>query len=656
VVFPDAAYHPFDETALEPMTHTQSVGRRSITRVTLMLTAGPLATIALSAPLEELKRMSLEQLLQVEVTLASRSGQPASEAAAAIQVITSEDIRRSGARSIPEALRLASNLEVAQSGSRSWAISARGFNAPFSNKLLVLMDGRSVYTPLFSGVFWDMQDTPLEDIERIEVISGPGATLWGANAVNGIINIVTKNAHDTRGMLATVSAGGEERAHASIRFGDRVGDDGSYRIYAKYLDRDDSELADGTDAQDAWNSAQVGFRFDRGGQDHSFTLQGDVYDGTAEQFLGEDGTQSGANLLARWTRAGQDGQRLQIQSYFDHTHTFAPGDYGDDLDTLDVDLQYEWPAAEHHRLMAGGSYRFTRNEVDNLPGGIAFLPAELDLHLAGVFIQDEISLAQHAKLTIGSKFEHNDYTGLEVQPSVRASYNAGRQFFWGALARAVRTPSRIDRHLYFPGTPPFLFAGGPEFDSEKVITAELGWRRSFGDDAFISATVYSSEYDDIRTTSASPPFVTRNDAEGRIYGLELDGAWQVTANWRIRAGYSLIKDSIGVKEGREDFFQGRGELFDPQQQVQVRSSLNISPSLEWDVALRYIDKVENEARGFDTIPDYFGLDTRVGWQMTERFELAIVGQNLLSDRHPEFGFRYVERAAYAKLIWRKAAH
>jgi iron complex outermembrane receptor protein len=655
VVFPDAGYHQFDETTLDSMTHAQSVSRRSLTRAAFMLSAGPMVTVALSAPIDELKRMSLEQLLQVEVTLASRSGQPASEAAAAIQVITGEEIRRSGARSIPEALRLATNLEVARSGSRSWAISARGFNAPFSNKLLVLIDGRSVYTPLFSGVFWDMQDTLLEDVERIEVISGPGATLWGANAVNGIINIVTKNAHDTRGMLATVSAGNEERAHASIRFGDTAGVDGSYRIYAKYFSRDDSELADRSDAQDAWRSAQVGFRFDRGGEDRSLTLQGDAYDGTAEQFLGQDSTQSGANLLARWNLERQGGQRLQVQSYFDHTHTFAPGDYGDDLDTVDVDLQYEWPATERHRLMAGGGYRFTRNEVDNLPGGIAFLPAKLDLHLVSAFIQDEISLAQHVKITIGSKFEHNDYTGLEVQPSVRGSYDAGRQFFWGALSRAVRTPSRIDRHLYFPGTPPFLFAGGPDFDSEKVVTAEVGWRRTLGIDAFISATVYSSEYDDIRTTSANPPLVTQNDAEGRIYGLELEGAWQVTADWRLRAGYTLIRDSIGVKEGREDFFQGRGELFDPQQQAQVRSSLDISPSLEWDVALRYVDKVENEARGFDTIPDYLGLDTRLGWQMTEQFELAIVGQNLLSDRHPEFGFRYVERAAYAKLIWRGAA-
>ncbi len=612
---------------------------------------------ALAAPevdeVAALKNLSLEQLMELEVQSVSRSAQPAGEAPAAIHVITQAHIRRSGARSIPEALRLAPNLQVAQTGARSWAISARGFNAPFSNKLLVLMDGRTVYSPLFSGVFWDVQDTVLEDVDRIEVISGPGATLWGANAVNGIINIVTKDASETQGMLLSAGGGNEERAFGSIRYG---GGDGEkhYRVYAKYFDRDDALLADGAAALDGMRSVQAGFRFDRGSAETVlFTLQGDVYDGAGQQAFAADSSLSGGNLLARWTYGISSTERLQIQAYYDHTHQFNPGDFGDDLDTFDLDAQYELALGARHRLMMGAGYRFTHDDVDNLPGSIAFLPAKLDLHLFSAFVQDEISLLdERMQITLGAKFEHNEYTGLEIQPSVRAGWSLQPHFLWAAVSRAVRTPSRIDRHLYFPAQPPFLFSGGRGFDSESVVAYEIGWRTRAAEGLLLSESAFFNDYDDIRTSSPAPPFIVENNAQGEIYGLELEATWQATEKWRLQAGYTLLEEDMRVKPGREDLYLGQGELFDPPWQFQLHSSLDVSSDLEFDVWLRHVDRVSNVARGFETVPDYTSLDVRVGWAATSHIELALVGHNLLDERHLEFGFRRIERSVLGKVTWR----
>jgi iron complex outermembrane recepter protein len=637
----------------------RTVPRSPLARIGLALIAcailEPTTTVAATATTAAaLKKLSLEELLDIEVELVSRTEQLASGAPAAIHVITEEDIRRSGARSIPEALRLAPNLQVAQAGARSWAISARGFNAPFANKLLVLIDGRTVYSPLFSGVFWDMQDTLLEDIDRIEVISGPGATLWGANAVNGVINIITKQAGDTQDFLLTAASGTEERVQGAIRYGGSAGDDQHYRIYAKYFDRDDSVLASGEDASDGWNSAQVGFRFDRRvGNDESFTVQGDVFDSRAEQVAAPEASQSGGNVLARWTRRIGQGERLQIQAYYDHTHQFAPEDFGDDLDTFDFDAQYERDIGRRQRLMIGAGYRFTRNEVDNLPGGIAFLPPALDRHLFSAFVQDEITLDDdRLKLTIGSKIEHNDYTGFELQPSVRAAWSIAPHVLWASISRAVRTPSRIDTHLFFPAEEPFVFAGGPNFDSEKLIAYESGWRVRLHEDAYVSVAVFFNDYDDIRTTSPQPPFIIENNAAGEIIGVELEATWQVSAAWRLIFGYTLLQEDIDVKPGRADLNGGQGDLYDPEQRLQLRSSVNLSQNIEFDIWMRYVDQIVNMARGFETVPDYVTVDMRIGWSATDSLQLSLVGQDLLEDDHLEFGFRHVERAVYGKAVWR----
>jgi iron complex outermembrane recepter protein len=600
-----------------------------------------------------LKTLTLEELMDIKVTSVSRKLERANDAASAIHVITEEDIRRSGARSIPEALRLAPNLQVAQSNSRSWAISARGFKASFSNKLLVLIDGRSVYSPLFSGVFWDAQDTLLEDIERIEVISGPGATVWGANAVNGVINIITKAAADTQGALVSVGGGTQERLLAGVRYGGQPTDNLAVRVYGKYFDRGSSVFADGQSASDAWYSGQAGFRMDWIGEDSDrVTMQGDVYDGRGGQLDGDDISQAGGNLLARWARRLSDTEQLQIQTYYDRTRQFAPQQFGEELDTLDIDSQYEFTVGERQQLIAGAGYRFTRNDVDNLPESLAFLPARLDRHLFSAFVQDEISLSERIKLTVGSKFEHNDYTAFEIQPSVRVAWSVEANVLWAAISRAVRTPSRFDRDLFFPASPPFILGGGRTFESETLIAYELGWRVQPSSNVLVSVATFFNDYDKIRSTSIALPRVTENNVKAHIWGTEIESTWQVMDAWRLSAGYTLLQEDFDVKPGRVDLNSGQGEAFDPQQQLQVRSSVSLPRGVEFDVAARYVDQVGSTGRGFPITPDYITMDVRVAFALSRALQLSLVGQNLLDDQHPEFGSLEIERSVYAKLTAR----
>jgi iron complex outermembrane recepter protein len=602
-----------------------------------------------------LKTLTLDELANVTVTSASRKDERASAVAAAVFVITEEDIRRSGARSIPEALRLAPNLQVARANARSWAISARGFSAPFSNKLLVLIDGRTVYSPLFSGVFWDAHDTLLEDIDRIEVISGPGATVWGANAVNGVINIITKSAYDTQGVIATVGAGNEERFFTGVRYGGKSGETFRYRSYGKFFDRGDSLLLDGRSGEDSWYLTQAGTRLDwEAGRRDLITVQGDVYSGRSDQLDASQISQSGGNVLTRWTRLlGATGE-LQLQAYYDRTHQFVPDEFGDDLDTLDLDAQYERDIGERHHLMVGAGYRYTHDRVENLPGSIAFLPARLDRHLFSTFVQHDMVVSPDAvKLTIGSKFEHHDYTGLEIQPSGRMAVTRGRHLIWGAISRAVRTPSRFDRDLFFPANPPFVFAGGPTFDSEKLVAYELGWRVVAPASLVISVATFLNNYDDIRSTSLGPPFFTENNVEGDIHGAELQATWQASPRWRLTGGYTVLSEDLRVKPGRADRNLARGETFDPEHQFQVRSSIDLPRDIELDLWTRYVGQIGTTGRGFGVVPDYLTLDARLGWSPIANLQLAIVGQNLLDDRHREFGEREFRRAAYFKVSWRR---
>jgi iron complex outermembrane receptor protein len=472
-----------------------------------------------------LKKLSVEELMNLEVTSVSKRPEKLSATASAIQVITGEDIRRSGATSIPEALRLASNLEVARIDSRQWAITARGFNNTLANKMLVLIDGRTVYTPLYAGVYWDVQDTLLADIDRIEIISGPGATQWGANAVNGVINITTRSARDTQGTALIGASGSELRTLGGLRHGGELSNGLHWRVYGKYFDRDAAVFPNGQDAADVWRMRQGGFRLDSdhpGGSDR-LTVQGDVYDGA----IGQAGTAadeevSGGNLLGRWSRTLADNSDLQLQVYYDRTHRDIPNSIAQRLNTYDLDFQHRLPFGTAHDIVWGLSYRAIEDDIAH-PATLAFLPERVTLHWYGGFIQDEITLLpERLHLTAGTKLEHNDYTGLEVQPSVRLAWQPGTgQTVWSAVSRAVRTPSRVDRDLYAPATPPFTqLQGGPDFASEKLLAYELGYRVQPFQRLALSLATFYHDYDDLRSVEpvnppAAFPIVLANGLQGK---------------------------------------------------------------------------------------------------------------------------------------------
>ena len=618
------------------------------------------------------KKLSLQELMDLEVTSVSRRPEKLSETASAIQVITTDDIRRSGATSLPESLRLADNLNVAQRNSQAWAISSRGFNTELSNKLLVLMDGRTVYSPLFSGVFWDAQDYVLEDIERIEVVSGPGGSLWGANAVNGVINITTKNAKDTQGFYAEGATGTELEGLTSLRYGGVLAPNVYYRIYGKYSERDGGVFADGSAAATDWDREQGGFRIDaEPDPQNSFTVQGDVYGTDEDRPADQLAEMSGGNLLGRWTHTRPDDSELSLQLYYDRTHLFqtvppsafsaVAGRLKDDLDTYDLDFQHRFFVGERHQVVWGFGYRHTHDEVVNAPG-LAFEPARLDHDLYSAFAQDEIVLGRGWALTLGSKVEHNDYTGFELEPNGRLQCNfSPTQMVWGAVSRAVRMPSRIDRDLRQPVSPVIL-AGDNGFVSETVIAYEVGYRAQLGPQVLVSVSVFYNDYDDLRSVSVTPgtiiPLYFDNNLEGETYGVELGTTYEVVKGWRLHGGYTLLREDIRVKPGEADLNNALNETADPRHQFSLRSSWDLPRRVELDAGLRWVDALRINNNGTSaTVPSYCELDVRLAWRPSDNLELALVGQNLLHDQHPEYGVpgpgrEEIERSVYAKATWR----
>jgi iron complex outermembrane receptor protein len=625
----------------------------------------------------ELKQLNVEDLMNVQVTSVARHPERLIEAASAIQVITQEDIRRSGATSIPEALRLADNLQVAQKNSHDWAISSRGFNTALANKLLVMIDGRTVYTPLYSGVFWDVQDYVLADIERIEVISGPGGTLWGANAVNGVINIITKSAKDTQGLYAQAGGGSRPQDFADLRYGGALSPDTQFRIYGKYFDRGSEVLANGDSASDSWRQGRGGFRVDSDASTiDKLTLQGDVYGGHEDQQSGGTSDSSGENVLGRWSRRISDTSDLGLQSYVDRTHTsnpaaaliingleFAgPGIFKDDLTTYDVDFQHRFRIGAANSVVWGWGFRYSHDVVNNAPS-LAFLPPTLDRDLYSIFAQDEIALRPDLSLTLGSKLERNNYTGFEVEPNVRLSWILNsKQALWGAVSRAVRTPSRIDQDFSEAAPPHFVvLEGGSDFKSESVVAYELGYRVQLDQQLSASVSSFFNHYDDIRSTTITPatllPFFFANGLEGDTYGLEFTSNYQVTDTWSLHAGYTLLKEHLHVKPGQVDINDALNETADPQHQFSLRSSLNLPRHMEFDTALRWVDTLHtNNGAVVGTVPSYFEMDSHLAWHASDRLEFALVGQNLLHNRHAEYGFPSparpeIERTAYGKFTW-----
>ncbi len=623
------------------------------------------------------KRLSLEELMHIEVTSVSKRPERLSETASSIQVITAEEIRRSGATTLPEVLRLANNLQVAQQNSHQWAISARGFNTALANKLLVLMDGRSVYTPLFSGVYWDQQDYLLEDIERIEVISGPGGALWGANAVNGVINILTKPAADTQGLYAEAGGGSQPRGFGGVRFGGALSATAHYRIFAKAFDMDDELLSNGDSSSDSWRMAQSGFRVDAAPRpDDGLTVQGHFYAGDEEIPTGNESRVEGANLLGRWTRALAGDSDLALQIYFDRSAIdqavprfftggveFAPaGILRHDLDTYDLDFQHRLRWGPRQELVWGLGYRLTRNTVENAPA-LGFFPTHLQQELWSGFLQDAVRLREDLVFTIGTKVEHNDYTGVELEPSLRLQWAATqKQNLWAAVSRAVRTPSRVDRDLSQPAPPHFvLLTGGDEFQSETVVAYEAGHRAQVGERLATSLALFYNEYDDIRSLSTDPetlfPLFFENNVEGETWGAELTASFEVDERWHLQGGYTFLRQSLRVAPGKFDLNAALNETADPRHQLSLRTSVDLPHAVGLDAALRWVDELRvNDGPTIAIVPSYAELDLSIRWRSANGLELSIVGRNLLHDRHLEYGFPSatrgeISRAVYGKVAW-----
>jgi len=615
----------------------------------------------------ELTGFTLEQLVNVQVTSVSKRPESLSKAAAAITVISQDDIQRSGARTIAEALRLSPGLSVAKVDSHTWAISSRGFNDSFANKLLVLMDGRSVYTPLFSGVYWDTQDTMMEDIERIEVIRGPGATLWGANAVNGVINIITRSAKETQGGLAVAGGGNEELGFGALRYGGRLGEKAHYRVYSKYDARDDSAMPNGVDADDRWQMARSGFRVDwEAAANSSLTFQGDIYAGREDQtyelptltapFMDVSSHRTrvnGGNVLGRWKQDFTAESDMTLQVYYDRTSRDIEGVLSEKRDTIDLDWQNHWTLNERHRWIWGLGYRVG---MDHLEGSFltSFRDGRRTSQLVSIFAQDEIELVRdrlHAVL--GSKFEHNDYTGFEIQPGLRLSWTPDdRQTIWASAARAVRTPSRAEDGIrlnqsVFPGAPPTVVSvfGNSGYDSEDLVAHEAGYRVQLLENLSVDLATFYNVYDDLPTIERrgvgpdpslpGSPTVVRldieNQATGETYGGEVGMNWRVRDWWRLRGSYSLLESQIHPASDSNDSDAEDDEGKSPHHQFALQSSLDLPGHVHLDLLGRYVDRLEELS-----VDAWFALDVRLAWRPKPNLELSIVGQNLFDDRHTEF--------------------
>jgi iron complex outermembrane receptor protein len=638
--------------------------------------------------LDQLTELCLEELMEIDVTSFGMKPQAVFRTAAAVFVITAEDIRRSGATSIPELLRMVPGFEVARINAHKWAITSRGFNGSFATKLLVLMDGRSVYSPLSSGVFWDEQDTLLEDIERIEVVRGPGGSLWGANAVNGVVNIITKDSRKTQGTLVSFGAGTEERGFLSLRYGGALSAKTHYRFYFKGFERDGGVDNQSNRTSDDWSKKQAGFRLDwEDDPKDRLTFQGDLYRGKAGEVLSSplltppfylsettDAKISGGNFLTSWERRTPQGSTLNFQGYYDRSER-DNGRLSTKYETVDLDFHHNWKWGRSQEITWGLNYRLIHDELsDNF--FFSFKPSSATHHLAGGFLQDEICFFdRQVLLTLGSKIEVNEETGFENQPSVRLLWSPHTNHsFWASAGRAVRVPDRIEgdsthHPQAIPGNPPKVLTirGNQDLASEDVIAYELGYRFYQKDDFRIDLAAFTNIYDSLRTfetqepvlasspppTYLSLPIQTGNKMKGKTYGMELALDWKIQNWWRLKGAYTFLKMFLELDETSNDRFSKGAEGEVPSHQVSLRSSMDLPGGLELDLWGRYVDALPNL-----DVKAYFALDMRLAWKLNKNVELAIVGQNLLDssirqwnvDRDNHF-ITEVERSVYGKVTF-----
>lgn len=649
--------------------------------------ASPVHAQLAEDPLRDLSRLSIEELMEVEITSASRTGESLRSSATAVSVVTSEDIRRSGASTVPEALRGVPGVFVGQRNSNSWAVSARGFSSVNSEKLLVLSDTRSVYTPLFSGVFWDVQNYLMEDIERIEVIRGPGASLWGSNAMNGVISITTKEAKDTQGLLMHGGGGTEDRAITAVRYGGKVGDDLYYRIYGRYFERDDTYGALDPNHSDDWRMAHFGFRSDYYATDQdTLTIQGDAYSGEigqlgpAVQISGRPGPEgdleadlSGGNILARWRRKLRDNSEMELRAYYDRTNRDDPS-FDDTLDTMDVDFQHKFHLTPSQEVTWGGTYRYMINDNDG-KGIFAVEPSRSEDDLVSGFVQDQVTLFDRLRVTLGTKLEHNDFSGFEVQPTARTAWDVTqRHTVWSAISRAVRVPTRLERDVNIDAADPASdplprLIGNDDFDSEELIAYELGYRWQALESLAFDLAAFYNEYEGLASLELAEPFVDPDDGrtiipivnqnllDGHSRGAEALVSYAPLSWWRLTGSYSYISLSLvprGMDINRGRFHEGST----PRHQFGLRSYIDLPAGFEFDMMFRSIGEIESSPDITDGsgIDDYSELSVRLGWLADENLEFSIIGRNLLHDRHLEAGAPEargeIERSVYGEVILR----
>ncbi len=617
--------------------------------------------------LMQLKGLSLEALMDIDVTIAGKTPQKASDIPAAVYVVTQKDIKTMGATSIPEALRMVPGLQVARVDANKWAITIRGFNNVFSNNLLVMIDGRTVYTPLFSGVHWDVQDTVLEDIERIEIIRGPGAAVWGANAVNGVINIITKSAEDTQGTLVAGTLG-TEQGIAQVRHGGNLSEDIYYRLYGKYRNGDNGKFADGSKATDGWDEVRGGFRVDwEINTENKLTVQGDLYQGDMGDRVQKpiarppsfskplDSTSEvwGGNVLTRWSQNKTEGASQELQIYFDYS-------YRDswllevERKTVDLDYRYVFSPWQRHHLVLGAGYRFIDEESPekSLSKSLAILdPEQRQDHLFSAFLQDDITLLEDTLwLTLGSKFEVNDYSGFEVQPNARLRWKPAQgHLLWGSVSRAVRTPSRVEHNseiildkIIQPGVAA-AFVGNESFDSEELIAYEVGYRFQPYEHINVDLTAFYNDYDNLRSFTpvgvAAPgkaPVNTfqmkfENNIRGAAYGLEVAVDWQITDKWDLRASYAFLDlqlqhDAHVANKALAEALEGQS----PEHQIKLSSSYEITQNLKFNWISRYVDELPTSKVG-----SHFDIDIGLHWDITKNLNISLFGKNLLHDKRFE---------------------
>ncbi len=659
---------------------------RALALTTILASCPLLAPAAYAAPEmepSELLNLSLEQLSNIEVTSVSKKAEKETEAAAAIYVITQEDIKRSGATAIPELLRMVPGITVTRAGSHDWTVTSRGSNDQFSNKLLVLMDGRTIYSHLFSGVIWEVQDTMLEDIDRIEVIRGPGATLWGANAVNGVINIITKSAKDTQGGLAVASAGNQVRGIGSMRYGGKLAEESHIRTYAKYTDYNSEFRPNGSSANDNWHKSQAGFRSDSKIMDgDKLNIQGDIYsidedinytipDLTSGTYStpAEGAKASGGNIMAKWERKTSKDSQISLQAYFDNTF-YKTSFFNDETNTFDVDFQQVWTGWSGQEIVWGGGYRFINSKNDPSSAQYALIPSNRNDNLLSAFVQDKFTLIpSEVFLTLGSKFEHNSYTGVEVQPSARLSWLAAdNQTVWASVSRAVHTPSpgtnSVQQSLVI--VPPSMavpiptvlsLVGNTSLDSEELTAYELGYRIQPTKSLALDAAAFYNDYDKIFNgnlgTAVVPgayvfqPVLAENTNSARSMGAELSAKWNVSNQWQMAGSYSYISLVFDSKSSIGYSFVGKH----PKHQFNMRSTYLFPYNIEMTNALYFVDDLSGVG-----VPGYHRFDTRFSYEVTKGLEVSLVGQNLFDDRHQEFSpFFYKSAAEIGRSVYGSVA-